>query len=132
MDIRQDSRLKKQPAQRMRLPPHQDLASARQGICHVLFHLFNRGGLNERSNLHPSRKAVANLELSHPFGQALREGLVNARLHINAIGADAGLTSVSKLRGQGPLHGCIQVCVVEDDEGRIAPQFQRELLNGLG
>src|SRR3990167_6061718 len=53
--------------------------------------------------------------------QALAELLVHAVLHQKTVGAHAGLAAVAELRAQRALHGGIQVGVVENDKGRVAP-----------
>ena len=50
-------------------------------------------------------------------------------LHVDAVGADAGLPGVAELRGDRALDRRIEIGVVEDDEGRVAAELERELLH---
>jgi hypothetical protein len=58
-------------------------------------------------------------------GQLLDEGVVHAVLHIEAVGAHAGLAGVAVLADHRAFHRRVEVGVVEHDEGRVAAQFQR-------
>ena len=61
----------------------------------------------------------------------MRSGYVagDAALHERAIGAHAGLAGVAVLGDHGALDGAVEVGVVEDDEGCVAAQFERDLLD---
>ena len=81
-------------------------------------------------------KAVADAELGDRrgelFGEALGERVVNARLHVEAVGAHAGLPGIALLRGERAGHRGLDVGIVEHDERRVAAQFHRDLLHGRG
>jgi hypothetical protein len=77
-------------------------------------------------------QAVTDLEAFHRRLQLLDERVIDAVVHIEAIGANAGLAVVAVLRGHGARDGGIEVRVLEDDERRIAAQFERELLDVVG
>ena len=57
---------------------------------------------------------------------------MHPRLHIDPVGADTGLAGIAILRHDRPLGGSIQIGVVEDDEGCVAAQFHRHLLDRIG
>ena len=78
----------------------------------------------------PCFDAVAHLQVLHGSGKLFGEGVVNAFLHQNAVGADAGLAGIAVFRDHGTGHGGIEIGVVEDDEGRVAAEFEAELLDG--
>jgi hypothetical protein len=65
----------------------------------------------------------------HLFREAAREFVVHAVLHVDAVGADAGLAGVAVFRGDGAFDRGVEVGVVEHDEGGVAAQFQRQLLD---
>src|SRR3546814_7591079 len=54
---------------------------------------------------------------------------MDARLHIEAIGADAGLAAVAIFGGKRAFHRRVHIGVVEDDEGRISAKLHRRLLD---
>ena len=62
------------------------------------------------------------------FSASGDEGVVDLVLHVQAVGADAGLAGVAVLADHRALDGAVDVGVVEDDEGRVAAQFEAELL----
>ena len=51
-------------------------------------------------------------------------------MHIEAVGADAGLAGIAVLRRQRAFDRRIEIGIVEHDEGRVAAEFQRQLLDG--
>src|SRR5205085_4899570 len=48
-----------------------------------------------------------------------------------AVWTDAGLPAVAELRGHQTFDRGVDICVVEDDERRVAAKLQRELLEGI-
>jgi hypothetical protein len=66
------------------------------------------------------------------FDEALSEGVVDAVLHQDAVGAHAGLAGVAVLRGDRTLDRSLDIGVVEDDERGVAAQFERELFDRAG
>ncbi len=49
-------------------------------------------------------------------------------VHVHPVRAHAGLPAVAELRGHEAVHRRVHVGILEHDEGRIAAQLQRELL----
>ena len=76
-----------------------------------------------------ARADLQRLDLGH---QLVGEGLEHALLHIDAVGADAGLAGVAVLGDHRAFDRGVEIGVVEDDERRIAAEFQRELLDRVG
>ena len=75
--------------------------------------------------------AGATFSARHASGEHVAELLVHARLHVHAIRAYASLPAVAKLRGEQARDSGVEIGVVEDDEGRVAAEFQRQLLECL-
>ncbi|MNY23163.1 hypothetical protein D3C86_1568140 [compost metagenome] len=50
-------------------------------------------------------------------------------MHIQAIGADAGLPGITKLRSECALNGSIQIGIFEHDKGRVAAKLQGDFLD---
>ena len=65
-------------------------------------------------------------------GELLGKGVVNAVLHVEAVGADAGLPGVAVLGNHGAFDRRIEIGIIEHDEGRIAAELQGKLLDGGG
>ena len=59
--------------------------------------------------------------------ELLGEGVVDAGLDVDPVGADAGLAGVPELAGDGALDRLVEVGVVEDDERGVAAQLHRQL-----
>jgi flagellin len=79
-------------------------------------------------------QAIASNEGGGLFSQESGELVVDAILHIDAVGADAGLPVVAEFGDHRACHGGVQIGIVKDDEGRIAAQFHRafhDLIGGL-
>jgi hypothetical protein len=98
----------------------------------MALHLFQRGFLDQRALVHAVFKAVAHLGGFDLGGELGHELVVHAFLHIKAVGAHAGLAGVAVLAGQGAFHGAVDVGIVKHDEGRVAAQFERQLLDRGG
>jgi hypothetical protein len=85
--------------------------------------------VDQRALLTPSSQAVADLQRRHGLRRASRRRRRRRRPAPAAVGADAGLAGVAVLGGDGALDRGVEVGVVEDDEGRVAAELQRELLH---
>ena len=116
----------------MALAARDDLRAAPQGVGDMLLDLLDRVGIDQGTGGGAVLQAVAHGQLVHGAGEALRELVINARLHVDAVGADAGLAVVAELGGHGAFHRRIQVRVVEDDEGRVSAQFHRAFQHLVG
>ena len=95
----------------------------------MLAHLGDAGRIDERADLDAIFDAVADLELRNSGGKASRELVVHGGLDVDAIGADAGLAGIAVLGCQSALDGCVEIGVVEDDEGGVATELEAELLD---
>ena len=73
--------------------------------------------------------AGAHGQLGNAARQLLGEDLIDRVLHQDAVGADAGLPSVAIFGDEHALDRGIKVGVVEDDEARVAAEFQRQFLD---
>jgi hypothetical protein len=74
--------------------------------------------------------AGADLQVRTRAANAFGKGVVDAGLHQEAVGADAGLAGVAVFGDQSAVDRGIEIGIVENDEGRVAAQFQRQLLDG--
>lgn len=76
-------------------------------------------------------EAVPHLELADGLLELADELGVDALLHEDAVGADAGLAGGLELADDGAVEGQVQVGVVEDDEGSVSAQLEAQLLEGV-
>mmetsp|Transcript_59426 Transcript_59426/g.140466 ORF Transcript_59426/g.140466 Transcript_59426/m.140466 type:complete len:548 (-) Transcript_59426:2329-3972(-) len=107
----------------------QQLGAERNGVGDMGLHLLQRLLVDQRADVDARLEAVARPQRRNPGRKLLQEGVVDACLHIDAVGADAGLAGIAVLAGDGAFDGRIEVCIVKHDEGRVAAQFQAELLD---
>ena len=111
-------------AERVALAAGQQPSTFRQRVGDVFFDFLDRVGVDQRTLIHAGFDAVADFELFNRGHQFLRERVVHAVLHIQPVRAHAGLAGIAVLGGQRAAHCGIEIGVVEDDEGRVAAQFQ--------
>ena len=83
---------------------------------------------DHRTRLEP----VGDLHRTRGLGEALGEGVVDAVLHQDPVGADAGLAGIAIFRGDGTLDRGLDIGVVEDDERRVAAEFKRQFVDCAG
>ena len=76
-------------------------------------------------------ETVANLYSAGSSCEFLGEFVIHPVLNQKTVGAHAGLAGVSVFRGHGALDGCINIRIVENDERRIAPEFEGDFFYSL-
>lgn len=131
-DVGQNSQVVKVGAQGQSLASMEQASALGDGILHVLVDLCHRSAVNQRAVCGLAVEAVADLECLDDVDDALDKLLVDAAVDKDAVGAYAGLASDSELASNQVLHCFIEVGVLEDDEGRVAAQFEGELLESGG
>ena len=94
--------------------------------------MATRLGVDQRTHLHTRLGAAAQFQGGDLRLQLLHEGIVDGVLHINPVGADAGLAGIAVFRGHRAIHRRVQIGIIEHDEGRIAAQFQGQALDLAG
>jgi hypothetical protein len=67
----------------------------------------------------PGSKPVGDFHRAGGLGESLGKGVIDAVLHQDAVGADAGLAGVAVFRGDGTLDRHLDIGVVEDDDFRM-------------
>ncbi len=98
----------------------------------VAQHLVQVLGGDEGSDVGGGVEGIADAHLGHPRPQLVEEGVVDGAMdvHAGAVGADLALGV--EVAEQRPGDGVVEVGVVEDDQGRLAPQLQGHRLQGRG
>jgi hypothetical protein len=109
-----------------------DLGALLDSIGDVRFDLLDRFHVDQGPDHRARLEPVGDLHRAGSLGEALSERVVDAVLHQDAIGADAGLAGIPVFRGDGALDRHLDVGVVEDDEWRVAAEFEREFLDRAG
>jgi hypothetical protein len=107
---------------------HHHLGALAHRVGHVRLDLGQRLLVDQRALGDAGLEAVAHLDRTGLGGQLLDELLVHRVLHVQAVGADAGLAGVAVLADHCALDRAVDVGVVEDDEGRVAAQLQASFL----
>ena len=129
LDVGQHGRLEEAVAECVALAAQQQARAFRQRVGDVLLDFHDGLFLDQRSLVDARLDAIAHLEFAYRRHQLLREFLVDAVLHIDTVGADAGLAGVAVFGGNRALDRGIHVRIVEHDEGGVAAQFQRYFLD---
>ncbi|KAG0934611.1 hypothetical protein G6F31_016078 [Rhizopus arrhizus] len=107
----------------MRLAASDDLGAVRGCVGDVFLHLFHGAGVDQRTLRHAVGEAVAHLHGVDLGDQALGDLFIDAGLHVDAVGAHAGLAGVAVLRGQDAVHGAVQVGIGQHDQRILAAQL---------
>ena len=80
----------------------------------------------------PGFEARGGLQIFHGLREFRGEGVVDSVLDVEAIGADAGLAGVAIFRSGRAFDGGVDVGIVENDEGSVAAELERDFLDGAG
>ena len=94
--------------------------------------LFDRLLVDQWSLAHAFCGPLANPESLDCLREFFGKGVVDALLHEQPVGADAGLARVAVLGCHGAGDGRIEIGIIEDNEGSIASELQRHLLDRPG
>ena len=124
--IGQDRRLKERAADRRPLAAGHDLgalldASAMCALTFSTAFMLMSGPITA-----PGSNPSATFMAPAVSARRLGNGIVDAVLHQDAVGADAGLAGVAVFRGDRTLDRGLDIGVVEHNERRIAAELQRE------
>ena len=92
-------------------------------------HLGNRTLADQRTQSGVAVKTVTNLHLANGGRKFFGKSVINTILHVNPVGAHAGLTIVAELTDDRTLNRRIQIGVVKHDKRRITAQFHAALLD---
>jgi hypothetical protein len=118
--IGQDGRLEEAAVLRGPLAAGDDLGALLDGVGDVRLDLLHRLHVDQRADHRTRREPVGDLHRTGCLGQPLGEGVIDAVLDQNAVGADAGLAGVAVFRSDGALDRHLDIGVVKDDERRVA------------
>ena len=108
---------------------HHDFAAFGNGVLHMALDFLHGSVFNQRALHHAVVKAVAYLQGFDLGCELLHEFVVHRVLHINAVGAHAGLAGVAVFAGHRAFHGAVDVGIVKHDERGVATQLQSQLFD---
>lgn len=128
----QYSRFVEQRSGRLAPAARHHVRAFRDGIGDMGLDLRKRGPGNQRSDLNSSLRPVTHLQTCYRSGELGREGVMDAALNIDAVGADAGLPRVAEFGDDRAFNGFVEICIVKHDERRIAPKLETQLLDPIG
>ena len=109
-----------------------DLGALLDGVGDVRLDLLDRLHVDQRPDHRTGLEPVGDLHRAGGLREALGECVIDAVLHQNALGTHTGLTGMPVFRRDRALDRHLDVSVVEDDEWRVADQFERKLLDCAG
>ncbi len=119
------------PAPRHRPATRRQLCALGNRVFDVAVDLVDRSLIDHRANCDAGLRPRAYLHRVDAGAELLGEGVIDAGLHENSVGADAGLPAIAELRRDRAFHRKIEIGVVENDEGGIAAEFEREPLDAV-
>ena len=105
-------------------------AAVGECVGQVFFHFGQRGLINQRAAFRAAFQAVAHFQVACRLGEFADKFVIHAALHIDAVGAHAGLAGVAEFAGNRAGDGGIEVGIVEHDKRRVAAQLHRGFLDG--
>ena len=79
-------------------------------------------------------QAVANFHILEFRCELFGKSVIDTSLHINAVGADAGLAVVAELAHDRAVNGSVKIGIIKDDKGSVAAKLHRafhHLIRGL-
>ena len=110
----------------------EDFRALLDGVADQRLDLGDRFAVDQRADRWCPAPCPADVKLLDRLDQRRGEAVVDAGLHENAVGADAGLAGVAVLRGHGAGDRLVEIGVVEDDQRRVAAELERQLLHRVG
>ena len=116
------------PPSAWRLPPVNPRALANASA--IWASTLSTAFVDQRSLLHAGLAPSPTFSFATALAQFGGERVVDPLLHIDAVGADAGLAHVAIFGRHGARHRGVEIGVVEYDERRVAAQLQPDLFHG--
>ncbi len=102
------------------------------GVAHERLDLGDRRAVDQRADIGAGRHARSDSELLDRVDESGSKAVVDAGLHQDAVGADAGLAGIAVFGGHGAGDRLVEIGVVEDKQRRIAAKLEGELLHRIG
>ena len=98
------------------------------GVSYKLFNRLAGFDRDERAEVHAVIKTIANFKRVRGCKELLNEGILHILMNEDAVRADAGLAGIAKFGRHDAFDRKVEVCVVKDDERRVAAKLHGEAL----
>jgi hypothetical protein len=121
--VGQHSGREKEPLAVQRLAADQNLGALLNSVLDQFDHLLARFRVDQRSKRDAVLETMADLEGAHALGKLGGEGVMDIGMDIEPVCRRAGLSHVSHFGDHGALDRRVDIGVVKDDEGRVAPKL---------
>src|SRR5258705_4608808 len=92
----------------------------RNGILNMFLDLLHGSLINQRTLENPWLEAIADFKFLDCGDEFLGKSIINARLDIETVGANTGLTGIAVFGNDRTFDSRIQVRIVEHDEWGIS------------
>lgn len=115
-------------SQGMALAAEGDFTAFGYGIGQHGLNGFDRFAIDQRTLGNAVLKARTDAQRSSGFGELFHKPVMNSGLDAETVGADASPAGIAIFRANGTIDRPINVCIVKDDERRIAVQLHRDFL----
>ena len=109
----------------------QQLAAAFHRVGDMGAGLGDGGFVDQWALVGRAGQTRANYQLLRAFRQRRGKGIIDPRLHQNAVGANAGLPRIAEFGGHSPLDRRAQIGIVEHNKRCVAAQLQRHPLDRI-
>ena len=133
LHARNDGRLEEVGAQVLHLVPAlHDLAALARRILDVCGDFADGAVMDQGTMRDAFREPAADFEALDLLCEERGEFLVDALLHVDPVRAYTRLARAPELAGDGTRNGRLEIGIVKDDEGRIAPKLEGDLFERIG
>ena len=130
MGVADNGGLEEQFACRVACATGNYFAAVGERVGQVFFHFGQRGLINQRAAFRAAFQAVAHFQVACRLSEFADKFVIHAALHIDAVGAHAGLPSVAEFAGNRAGDGGIEIGIVEHDKRCVAAQLHRGFFDG--
>ena len=103
----------------------EDFRALLDGVADERLDLLDRRLVDQRADRGAGFHAWTDGELVDRLDEGRREAVVDAGLHQDAIGADAGLAGIAVFEAMAPATAWLEIGVVEHDKRRVAAELER-------
>src|SRR5580692_11050404 len=104
----------------MSMTAQEKTGTLRNGVLNMFLDFLHCSLVDQWTLENPWLEAIADFKFLDCGDEFLGKGIIDARLHIETVGANTGLTGIAVFGNDRPFDSLIQVRIVEDDEWSIA------------
>src|ERR1700693_2425882 len=104
----------------MPITAQEKTGTLREGVLNMFLHFLHCSLVDQRTLEKPWLEAMADFKFLDGGDEFLGKSIINARLDIETVGANTGLTGIAVFGNDRTFDCLIQVRIVEDDEWGIS------------